>query len=87
MTASQALRALANGIHPETGESLDGDSALNDLARDLCARMPALPVLYMSGYARDTIVRGGRLDAEVNFLEKPFTPEALATMVWKVLHA
>jgi two-component system cell cycle sensor histidine kinase/response regulator CckA len=60
---------------------LPGGMRGNDLARDLRARTPGLPVLYMSGYARDTIARGGRLDVEVNFLEKPFTPEALATMV------
>jgi FixJ family two-component response regulator len=56
-----------------------------DLARDLLTSMPDLPVLYMSGYARDAIVHAGRLDQGVNFLEKPFTQDALATMVRAVL--
>jgi DNA-binding NtrC family response regulator len=56
-----------------------------DLVRVLHDSTPDLPVLYISGYARDTVVRDGRLDAEVNFLEKPFSPEALAAMVREVL--
>jgi CheY-like chemotaxis protein len=65
---------------------LPGGMQGTDLARDLLTSMPDLPVLYMSGYARDAIVHAGRLDQGVNFLEKPFTPDALATMVRTVLN-
>ncbi len=34
---------------------------------------------------RDAFIRAGGLDEGVNYLEKPFTPEALATMVHTVL--
>jgi FixJ family two-component response regulator len=57
----------------------------NDLARDLLVSRPELPVLFMSGYTRNTIVHAGRLDEGVNFLEKPFTPVVLATTVRAVL--
>jgi CheY-like chemotaxis protein len=47
------------------------------VARRLLERFPDAVVLYTSGYAEDTIVHGGEVDPEVNFLAKPYTPEAL----------
>ena len=47
--------------------------------------IPDLPVLYVSGHARDAIVHAGRLDEGVNFLAKPFTPDSLAAKVREVL--
>jgi two-component system cell cycle sensor histidine kinase/response regulator CckA len=64
---------------------LPGDMQGNVLARDLLAMLPDLAVLYMSGYTRDAIVHAGRLDVGVDFLEKPFTPEALGNAVREVL--
>lgn len=39
------------------------------------------PVLYMSGYTDDEILRRGLLDPETGFLQKPFSPNALAQAV------
>ncbi len=64
---------------------LPGGMQGNDVAAAFTARIPDLPVLYVSGHARDAIVRAGRLDEGVNFLAKPFTPDSLAAKVRQVL--
>jgi two-component system cell cycle sensor histidine kinase/response regulator CckA len=52
-----------------------------DLAAMLTAMRPGLPVLYMSGYTDDAIVRHGILQGEVNFLQKPYTPTSLSRAI------
>lgn len=44
-----------------------------------------MPVLYMSGYTDDAIVRYGVLAGKTAFLQKPFTTMALARKVRDVL--
>jgi two-component system, cell cycle sensor histidine kinase and response regulator CckA len=46
---------------------------------------PDLKVLFMSGYTDDAVIRHGVLEAETNFIEKPFTYAALAKAVRDVL--
>jgi DNA-binding NtrC family response regulator len=48
---------------------------------------PGLKVLYMSGYADNAIVAHGVLEEGTPFLQKPFTPDALARKVGEVLDA
>jgi len=55
------------------------------LADEACARLPGLPVLFTTGYARNAIDHGGRLDAGVELLSKPFTQATLATKLRAVL--
>lgn len=47
---------------------------------------PDLVVLYMSGYTDDVIARHGVLEQGVNYLQKPFSFEALASKVRQVLN-
>jgi CheY-like chemotaxis protein len=53
----------------------------------LHGRGPRIPVLYMSGYTDDEIIRRGLIDSSVAFLQKPFTPKALAGRVRSILDA
>lgn len=54
-------------------------------AERLAERHPGLRVLFVSGYTDDAVVRHGVLHDKVNFLQKPFTPAALAGKVREVL--
>lgn len=55
------------------------------LAEQVIALFSQIKVLYMSGYTDDTVVRHGILHKQVNFLQKPFSPAALAQKVRQVL--
>lgn len=55
------------------------------LAETLQEQFPELKVLFVSGYTDDSIVRHGVLQADVAFLQKPFTPNGLAQTVRRVL--
>ncbi len=56
-----------------------------ELADQLLRRIPDLKVLYMSGYTDNAVLNSGILQKEVAFLQKPFTPAALAEKVREVL--
>ena len=56
-----------------------------ELAEKLKVHYPALKVLYMSGYTENAIVRHGVLKKDVNFIQKPVTPQVLARRVRSLL--
>jgi two-component system cell cycle sensor histidine kinase/response regulator CckA len=56
-----------------------------ELSERLSQLRPAMKVLYMSGYTDDAIIHQGVLDTGANFIQKPFSPDALAQKVREVL--
>jgi two-component system, cell cycle sensor histidine kinase and response regulator CckA len=56
-----------------------------EVAERLALMRPDMAVLFMSGYTADVIARHGILEEGRLFLEKPFTPTALAARVREVL--
>ena len=56
-----------------------------EVAKGLTQQRPGIKVLYVSGYTDNAIVHRGVLAPDVAFLQKPFTPDALARKVRAVL--
>jgi two-component system, cell cycle sensor histidine kinase and response regulator CckA len=83
LEASNGVEAL--DVVRERGDSID--VVLTDvvmpglgggaLAQRLAELRPRLPVLFTSAYSGEDVVRRGLIPADVPFLQKPFTPQAL----------
>jgi CheY-like chemotaxis protein len=56
-----------------------------ELAERLRHQRPDLKAIFLSGYSTDVIAHSGVLDRDVAFLQKPVSPEALASKVREVL--
>jgi CheY-like chemotaxis protein len=60
---------------------LPGGLSGADVAREATRRIPGVKVLFASGYADNVLVQDGRLDAGVQFINKPFKRTDLALKV------
>jgi len=56
-----------------------------ELAQRVLERWPGTPLLFVSGYSDDAILRRGVLDQGAHFLQKPFTAAALARALRRAL--
>ena len=55
------------------------------LAVQIAERRPGIAVLFVSGYASETMIDGGVLGEDAAFLAKPFTPDELGQRVRQLL--
>lgn len=86
--ARSGLNVVESGIPIDllfTDVVMPGTMKSPELARKAKERLPNIAVLFTSGYTENSIVHGGRLDAGVELLSKPYTREALARKVRHVL--
>jgi CheY-like chemotaxis protein/two-component sensor histidine kinase len=56
-----------------------------ELYEQLVVQIPSLKVVYISGYPMNPSLRGGTVEDDVNYLQKPFTAEALLERIHMVL--
>ena len=88
--ANQAIEVLSRARRVDllfTDVVLPGGTNGRELANQVRVRFPDLPVLYTTGYTRNAIVHQGRLDADVELLNKPYTQQDLARKVREILGA
>jgi CheY-like chemotaxis protein len=78
-------RHLNNGFHLLITDVIMPGMNGRELAEKLKADFTIMKVLYISGYTDDAIVTREVLDEEFPFLQKPFTPNALAKKVREIL--
>jgi PAS domain S-box-containing protein len=86
--AASALAIVESGMPIDllfTDVVMPGTLKSPELARKARERLPEIAVLFTSGYTENSIVHGGKLDAGVELLSKPYTREALARKVRHVL--
>ena len=89
-TAKQGLSMLDGGSRIDllfTDVVLPGGMSGRQLADIVQRQLPSLPVLFTTGYTRNAIVHHGRLDPNVNLLNKPFSQQDLARKVRAMLNA
>jgi two-component system cell cycle sensor histidine kinase/response regulator CckA len=56
-----------------------------DAAAALRWKRPDLKVLFMSGYTDRAVIHNGMLDGAAQFIEKPFTPDAILAKIRSLL--
>ena len=86
--ATSALSVIESGVAIDilfTDVVMPGALKSPELARKAKERLPGIVVLFTSGYTENAIVHGGRLDANVELLSKPYSREALALKLREML--
>jgi signal transduction histidine kinase len=88
VTAADAMRFVEEGARIDllfTDVVLPGGASGRQLADSMVLLRPDLPVLFTTGYTRNAIVHHGRLDPDVQLLNKPYTQQDLARKVRELI--
>jgi len=83
--ALRIAKAFGGAIHLLLTDVIMPGMDGKQLAAQFATFRPATKVLYMSGYSDEGIVHSSLLDAEMVFLEKPFTRDVLLQKVRRIL--
>ncbi len=78
-------RDFSQTIHIVVTDVVMTDMNGREVATQISLVRPDASILFMSGYTANVIAHRGVLDAGVQYLQKPFTPESLARKVREVL--
>jgi signal transduction histidine kinase/ActR/RegA family two-component response regulator len=84
----EALRLLAQrtgGVDVLVTDVVMPGMSGRELADRVRADRPGIRIIFMSGYTADEVLRQGVLEDQVEFIQKPFTPDHLTTRLLRVL--
>src|SRR5262249_55897251 len=85
--ALQIARKQEGEIHLMVTDVVMPQMSGSQLAEHLAQERPLMKVLFVSGYAENTVLRHGAIDVTNSFLQKPFSLKTLAGKVRQVLEA
>ena len=86
--ALQAMTIMNEGAPIDlifTDIVMPGEMRSVEMVEQARKRLPGVAVLFTSGYTRNAVVHGGRLDSGTELLNKPYTREGLGAKVAEVL--